>query len=210
VDESSEAFLKQNSEAMAHYLRRDLYKSDNVFWKPYECLRGYAPTWFAKKMPVWWEPRLVRGGAGYWLAQLGPKAAICAPRLRELGNEDRYADVRQSALWALGRVDGPSKESLSTVIRAVTNDPDPAVRRTAAGVLEIWKSDDPEVIPVFTKGLNDSDPSVQQISAAALGSYGWRASAAIEPLKKLAAEGGMASGQAEQALKDIQKPTASP
>ena len=159
-------------------------------------------------MPVWVEPRLVRAGGCYWLAQLGPRAAACAERLRKLGNDDLHPEVRQSALWALGRVDAPTKESLSALIRGLATDPDAAVRRIAAGGLEIWKADDPRVIPSLIQALSDSDPSVQQISAAALGRYGRRALPAMEPLKKLAAAGAIASDYAARAMDEINQDTA--
>ncbi len=202
-DRGADAFLQQNSEVVTRYLISLLRKGDNALWKPYVWLRQHAPRFVVKQMPVWLEPKLVRAGATYWLAQLGARAAVAVPALRETGSEDRSPEVRRGALWALGRTDS-SNETITLMLKALSSDKDAEARRAAAGALEVWAPDDPKVISALIGGLGDSDAMVQQISAAALGKYGSKAYAALQPLQQLLGKDSIAADYAAAALKQIQ------
>ena len=203
-DEGADEFLRNNSAVVTRYLISSLCRQDNPFWKPYQRLQKRVPVFIAKQMPVWMEPKLVRAGATYWLAQLGPQAAAAVPTLRQRGSQDTCAEVRCGALWSLGRIDS-SKESVTVMLTALRRDKDVKARRAAAGALEVWAPDDPEVISTLIGSLTDSDAVVAQISAAALGKYGSRASGALPSLKRLAAGDSAAADYAAWAIKQIQK-----
>ncbi len=204
-DSGADDFLRQNSAVVRSYLIASLRKGDNPLWKRYMWLRGHSPAFVSARMPPWMEPRLVRVGATYWLAQQGPRAPAAIPELRQVGFQDQYPDVRSGALWALGRVDSASQETVTLLIAALSKDKDHGVRQIAAGVLEVWAPADAKVIPALVLGLSDSDAVVRQISAAALGKYSVRAKVAVETLKHLAASDVPAADYAARALEQILK-----
>src|SRR5690349_8492682 len=141
-DGGADEFLRQNSALVSSYLITSLRKGDNPLWKHYIWLKGHSRAFVSRRMPLWMEPRLVRVGATYWLAHLGPRAAAAIPELRQLGSQDQYPDVRSGALWALGRVDSASQETVALLIAALSKDRDPGVRQMAAGILEVWAPGD--------------------------------------------------------------------
>ncbi|HLH53322.1 MAG TPA: HEAT repeat domain-containing protein [Verrucomicrobiae bacterium] len=202
-DDGTDAFLRENKEIVTRHLLACLRKRDNPLWKPYVAIRAKAPTGVSGYLPLWPQPSLVRAGATYWLAQLGHDAEAAVPELRRAARRDSSVEVRSQAIWALGRVDRGSRESTCLLADALGSDKDPLVRREAAGVLEMWTPKDPLVVQSFILGLHDSDAMVQQISAAALSSYGQLALAAVRPLQAVASSNGPASDFAARALKQI-------
>jgi hypothetical protein len=202
-NDGADEFLGKNSALVTDYLISTLRKGDNLFWKPYMWLTVHAPASISRKMPVWMEPKSVRVGATYWLAQLGARAKPAVADLSRVGSQDRYPEVRESALWALGRVDSASKETVALFVTELSKDKDAGVRQIAVGVLEIWTPGDPTVIPALIKSLKDSDALVRQISAAALGKYGNAAAAALGPLKDLAGSNDPAADYAARAWEQI-------
>jgi hypothetical protein len=204
-DSGADEFLRQNSLVVTSYLLAALNRRDNPFWKPYTWVIAHSPAFLSSRLPPWVEPRLVRAGATYWLAQLGPQARPAVPDLRHAASMDQYPEVRRSAVWALGRVDSASKESVALLVAAMCQDKDANVRRAAAGVLEVWSPDDPAVILALVQGLKDSDTLVRQISAAALGKCGARAIPSLEPLRDLASSNDPAADYAARALEQIHR-----
>ena len=202
-DDGADAYLRQNSEVVSRYLIATLRKGDSPFWKPYVWLVQHAPGFISDRMLPWVEPRLQRIGATYWLAQMGPRASVSVPELRRVALDDRWPDVRGGALWALGRVDGPSKESVAVLLGAMGGEKDAHLRQAAVGALEVWAPDDPAVIATLINGLKDTDPLVRQICAAALGKYGARALKAVGPLTDLSASDDPAADYAARALDAI-------
>jgi hypothetical protein len=209
-DDGADEFLQQNSALVTSYLIASLHHGDNPFWKPYMWLSRHAPALISKWMTPWVEPKLVRVGATYWLAQLGPSATAAVPDLRRAGSQDTHPEVRRSALWALGRVGSPSKGTVELLVGALSTEQDKGVRQAAVGVLEIWAPDEPLVIPALIDRLKDSDALVRQMSAAALGKYGPRANDALAALNDLAAGDDPAADYAARALRQINSDNAPP
>jgi HEAT repeat protein len=204
-DDGADEFLRQNSALVTSYLIASLHHGDNPFWKPYMWLSRHAPALISKWMPPWMEPKLVRVGATYWLAQLGTRATAAVPDLCRAGSQDVHPEVRRSALWALGRVECPSKGTVALLVGALCREQDAGARQAAVGVLEVWAPDEPVVVLALIDRLKDSDALVRQMSAAALGKYGPRANAALGALNDLAAGDDPAADYAAHALQQIHK-----
>jgi HEAT repeat protein len=77
------------------------------------------------------------------------------------------AQVRESALWAWGMIDGPQAKR---VLHDGLKSTEPSVRRTA--VEQLGRMNDPEVVPDLIAGLRDPQPEVRQAAAEALGRMG--------------------------------------
>jgi hypothetical protein len=198
--------IQKQGSAIEPHLIRALRTSDNLFWRPYTFIQNRAPRFIACRMPEWVEPKLVRKGAADWLAVMGPSAKQATPSLRRAASLDRSDLVRAAAVYALVRI-GADQEG-TKVLLDLLKDPAPQIRQAAAGGIEIWSPPGPEVVSALTEALNDSDPIVRQVCAAALGKYGPQAATAAVPLRKLAAVEDQAADYARRSLQEIEAATA--
>jgi HEAT repeat protein len=139
--------------------------------------------------------RDVRLGAARVLDELGMEARPAGDVLRKLANNDPDADIRRFAAHAVESIDTPAR----------LKDARPEVRRAAATALGRmgWRS--APAVPDLIVVLDDADASVRVAVIESLGRIGPDAGAAVQALRRLAADGPDAAirGAAERTLKAI-------
>jgi hypothetical protein len=185
------------------HLIQELNRKGGFLMNPYMWLRAKAPMPLANRMPVWADPAPVRARAAYWLGTLGPQAHDALPSIIKMALHDTVSANREAAITALVQLGIQSTESFNALISALSADPIAQVRRRAAGALEIWKPNQPEVIPALIRALSDSDEIVRAVSAATLGSFGPRARLAIPKLEDISTSNDSAADYARTALAHI-------
>jgi len=187
------------------FLIRALKTRDNQLRRPYLWIRTNAPTFFAKRLPVWIDPERVRISATDWLGQLGPTSKGAVSILCAMAVKDPSREVRRKVIWALARIDLESEEVRKVLVTALSTDADRGVRAAAAGSLEMsGLTPTEEIMIAFVHGLTDSDPVVREICAAALGKCGSQARPALETLQKLANSDDEAADYARSAMRQIE------
>lgn len=103
----------------------------------------------------------VRESAARVLIAMGDASSV--PHLRE-ALSDREGIVRSHAAEALLRIGGVSE--LPAAARLIETDPDPTAR--AATVRVVGELDDPAVIPILERALDDDSPIVRTEASTAL------------------------------------------
>jgi hypothetical protein len=198
--------LQEKGAEMVPLLIRELNRKDSFARKPYLWVRGRCPTALSSRMPDWPDPAPVRYSAAYWLGNLGPNAKAAVPALCDAVIHDPVPNNRDVAITALTRIGLQSNQAVTALVTALSSDRNKSVRCRAAGALEIWMPDSPEVVAALARGLTDSDAMVRQICAAALGSYGPRSRMAIGRLEQMAGGDDPAADYAKAALERINGP----
>ncbi len=94
------------------FLVKELKTRDNPLRRPYLWIRTKAPSFLARRVPVWLDPKQVRMSAAYLLGQLGrPASNASVDALCETAAKDPSSEVRRTAIWALARIDLESEKS---------------------------------------------------------------------------------------------------
>jgi HEAT repeat protein len=97
----------------------------------------------------------------------GPEAKAAVPALAEsVSNGD--AESRIAALRALEGIGGAADAAVPAIARAMIENPDVRVRRTAAEVLGRFGPRADQAIPALRKALDDPDTSVRKAASEAL------------------------------------------
>src|SRR5262249_18711503 len=123
--------------------------------------------------------------AAFALGQLGDRASFAIGDLAPLVRSDRDAPVREVAAPALGGIiaapQGPQhpgyirrlwEQSGGTLDKALRNDIDPRVKRSAAYALGCFGPQASGTLPALKLALRDKHPGVRQNAAWALGRLG--------------------------------------
>jgi HEAT repeat protein len=144
-----------------------------------------AQTAFLGKTPSKWVEDLrdgkpeVRRSAAFALGKLGDNAFAALPKLKAVLERDKDAGVRETAAVALGDIVAALRggrqawEDLGGALeRALGEDPDPRVRRSAAYALGAFGALASPACPALRKALRHDDPAVRQNAAWALGRVG--------------------------------------
>jgi HEAT repeat protein len=137
------------------------------------------------------EDPLVRRSALFALGSIGETTG--ARRDIEKLLDDKNAEVRQNAAWALGRMGSGAIGSLGTALR----DPDTLVKRDAAGALGFIAQLDPTgvraALPNLAELAKHSDAEVKKAALAAIipciGPEDAKADRVIQPLQKALLDG---------------------
>jgi hypothetical protein len=107
-----------------------------------------------------------RRGAAVALGSMGPEAKTAVFALSQALLDDTDPIVRQTAVWALGRI--RSKAAILVLAQILLKATDVAIRRTAAETLGRIRSE--VAIAVLTQvQLNDPNPTIRQAASEALG-----------------------------------------
>jgi HEAT repeat protein len=195
--------LEERHAEIVPLLIKELNTKEGPMRRPYLWLRAKCPIAISKRMPEWPDPAPVRQSAAYWLGTLGPEAQPALPALCDAVSHDPVPMNRDVAITVLTHIGIQTTQAIACLVVALATDPDKGVRCRAAGALEIWMPDSPEVIAALERGLSDSNVMVRQICAATLGSYGPRSRLAVGKLEEIAAGDDPAADYAKSALKRI-------
>lgn len=137
----------------------------------------------------------VRFYAVWSLGLIGPKAAETLPAVIKAMAEDKSADVRRKAAFALGTMDSDGQIVVGPLVTAL-GDSDADVRQSAATALpKISKA----AVPVLIKALKSDKQVLRAMAMQTLGGIGSAAAPAIPELKQivLQAEKGIGENAAD-------------
>jgi HEAT repeat protein len=146
-----------------------------------------------------------RALAGLGLKYLGPQAAPAVPALLEAVRKDPSAEVRVSAVIALGAT-GHADGEVVQVLADALKDTDPTVRKEAAESLGRFGEKSKGAIPALLACLQDSEPRVRGEAAEALGIIGADTPEIITALTKVTEDADRrVQGSATDALGRLRK-----
>ena len=115
------------------------------------------------------------------LEEIGEPAAVAVPRIAELlsSTDD---DMRYQAADALEELAPFAEAALPALIRALTTDEDPDVRRNVVSCLGDMGPPAAPAIPAMIEATRDSEPLIRDMAVSALGRMGQAAAEAVPAL----------------------------
>ena len=133
---------------------------------------------------------LVQGEAAVALASMGPDAAPAVPALQKLLGDDRPAELRYAATYALGRIGGAAKAVVPRLLELSKSDDELMATVATWAALKIEPQDASlleSAIPLLRKALRGGEELARLEAAVSLGDIGVPARSAI-PILELVAE----------------------
>ena len=153
-------------------------------WPIWESLRSRLPAAVGDWLP---QPNLAGGQrrkAIWVLGEFGPMASNAVPRLRQIEQTAREAELKVAATVALAKILPGDREALNRLLAALTN-AQQTPRFYAALEFGAVRPTAPEALAVLISALRDTDGEVRANAAWSVGQFGPRARAAVPILRQL-------------------------